>query len=307
MGVPQPAVAVLDAILRVGRREGWDVSAVYTAPVRPSGRGRRFAPSPVRARASDVGIPILTPERLGNPGEQARFRELGADLVVVAAYGLLLPPPFLYEPRHGAVNVHPSLLPRHRGAAPVVGAILADDNKTGASLIVMDEGLDTGPLLAQRSIPLTGAERAPELTAHLFGLGAAMLEEVLPEYVGGRLKPVPQPAEGATLTKRMSKSDGVIDWREDAELIARKVRAYAPWPGTATTWKGRRLAVVAAEPRDAEGLAPGQTALVGGRTLVGAGAGALQLLRVKLEGRPETGIDEFVRGHGGFLGAQLPS
>ena len=134
-----------------------------------------------------------------------------------------------------------------------------------------------------------------------------MLEEMLPDYVAGRLKPAPQSAEGATLTRRMSKSDGDIDWREDAELIARKVRAYDPWPGTATVWEGRRLAIIAAVPLRHEGLTPGQTASVGGRTLVGAGIGALELLRVKLEGRPETGIDEFVRGHGAFLGAQLPS
>lgn len=307
MGAPEPAVAVLDAVLRAARRESWTVAAVYTSPDRPSGRGRRLAPSPVRARADELGIPVLTPQRLAGPDEQARFRELGADLVILAAYGLLLPAPFLFEPRHGAVNVHPSLLPRYRGAAPVAGAILAGDNETGTSLIVMDEGLDTGPLLAQRSVPLTGAERTPELTARLFGLGGAMLEEKLPDYVAGRLKPVPQSAEGATLTRRMSKSDGDIDWREDAELIARKVRAYDPWPGTATVWEGRRLAIIAAEPLRHEGLAPGQVASVGGRMLVGAGVGALQLLRVKLEGRPETGIDEFVRGHGAFLGAQLPS
>ncbi len=307
MGTPEPAVAVLDAVRRVARRMGWSVAAVYTSPDRPRGRGRRLAPSPVRVYADENHIPALTPERLMSPEEQERFRALGADLVVLAAYGLLLPAPFLFEPGSGAVNVHPSLLPRHRGAAPVAGAILAGDQETGTSLMVMDEGLDTGPVIAQRRAPLTGNERTPELTRRLFALGAEMLEEALPAYVEGGIAPTPQPSGGATLTKRLAKADGEIDWSEPAELIVRKVRAYALWPGTATTWEGRRLAIVDAALAGESGLAPGRTASVDGQTLVGTGDGAVRLLSVKYEGRAETGVNEFVRGRGAFIGALLPS
>ena len=288
-------------------RQGWAVVAAYTAPDAPKGRGRRPTSSPVRVRAEELGIPVMTPRRLTTDEEQTRFREIDANLVVLAAYGLLLPGPFLFGPRHGAVNIHPSLLPRHRGAAPVAGAILAGDEQSGTSLVLMDEGLDTGPLLAQRSVALAGDERTSELTDRLFTLGAAMLEEMLPEYVEGRLAPSPQPSEGVTLTKRMAKADGDIDWTESALVIERKVRAYDPWPGTSTSWEGRRLAVVEAALAQGRGLAPGEVGSVGGETLVGTGEGALRLLRVKLEGRPETGVDEFLRGHGTFLGARLPS
>ncbi len=288
-------------------RQGWAVVAAYTAQDAPKGRGRRPTPSPVRERAEELGIPVMTPRRLTTEEEQARFREIDADLVVLAAYGLLLPGPFLFGPRCGAVNIHPSLLPRHRGAAPVAGTILAGDEQSGTSLILMDEGLDTGPLLVQRSVALAGDERTSELTDRLFTLGAAMLEEMLPAYVEGRLAPSPQPSEGVTLTKRMAKADGDVDWTESALAIERKVRAYDPWPGTSTSWEGRRLAVVEAALAAGPGLAPGEVGSVGGETLVGTGEGALRLLRVKLEGRPETGVDEFVRGHGAFLGARLPS
>ena len=307
MGSPATAAPVLDAVHRTATRQGWSVVAAYTAPDAPKGRGRKLTPSPVRVRAEELGIPVMTPQRLTTDEEQARFRGLDADLVVLAAYGLLLPAPFLFGPRHGAVNIHPSLLPRHRGAAPVAGAILAGDERSGTSLILMDEGLDTGPLLAQRSVELSGDERTSELTDRLFALGAAMLEEMLPEYVEGRLAPSPQPGEGVTLTKRMAKADGDIDWTESALAIERKVRAYDPWPGTSTSWGGRRLSVVEAALAQGPGLAPGEVGSVGGETLVGTGEGALRLLRVKLEGRPETGVDEFLRGHGAFLGARLPS
>ncbi len=307
MGSPATVAPVLDAVYRTAIRQGWSVVAAYTAPDAPKGRGRKLAPSPVRVRAEELSIPVMTPRRLTTDEKQARFRALGADLVVLAAYGLLLPAPFLFGPRHGAVNIHPSLLPRHRGAAPVAGAILAGDERSGTSLILMDEGLDTGPLLAQRSVALSGDERTSELTDRLFALGAAMLEEMLPEYVEGRLAPSPQPSEGVTLTRRMAKADGDIDWTEPALSIERKVRAYDPWPGTSTSWGGRRLSVAEAALARGPGLAPGEVGSVGGETLVGTGEGALRLLRVKLEGRPETGVDEFVRGHGAFLGARLPS
>lgn len=308
MGSPQSAVGVLDATVEIAAVSGWSVVATYTAPDKPAGRGRRLLPSPVRERAEALGIPVLTPRRLTLPEEQERFRELRADLVVLAAYGLLLPPPFLFEPVHGAVNVHPSLLPRHRGAAPVAAAILAGDTETGVTLMTMDEGLDTGPLLATRTVPLSGNERTPALTEQLFALGGEMLAEVLPRYVAGEVVPTPQPDEGATYTPRMTKADALVDWREPAQLIERKVRAYDPWPGTAAVWEGRRLAITEAAVDSATGdLAAGEVRTQGDAVLVGTGRGALRLLRVRMEGRPEMAVADFLRGHPAFAQARLGS
>ena len=306
MGSPEPAAALLTATVRIADANGWEVAAAYAAPDKPEGRGRRLTPSPVRRRAEELGIPTLTPAKLTPLEEIERFRARRADLVVLAAYGLLLPPPFLFEPRFGAVNVHPSLLPRHRGASPVAAAILAGDAETGATLMAMDEGLDTGPMLAQRSIALSGGERTPELTTRLFALGAEMLEETLPRYVAGEVAPSPQPQEGATYAPRLTKADGEIVWDEPAALIERKTRAYDPWPGTATRWEGWRLAVTAASAApNAGGLEPGRTRRDGDGVLVGTGEGALRLLRVKPEGGAEMPIDDFLRGRPSFADARL--
>lgn len=306
MGTPQPAVAVLDAVVEVAAANGWAVVAAYTAPDKPEGRGRRLSSTPVRRRAEERGIAVCTPKRLTMPEELERFRALDADLVVLAAYGLLLPPPFLFEPRLGAVNVHPSLLPRHRGAAPVAAAILAGDTHTGVTIMAMNEGLDTGPLLASRSIPLVGNERPLPLTERLFALGGEMLAEMLPRLVAGEIVPVPQPDEGATYAPRMTKADGLIDWSEPAGLIECKVRAYDPWPGAAAVWEGRRLVITAAAViPGGRSVAPGEVLRSGDAVLVGTGNGALQLLRVKMEGRAEMDVEEFLRGRPALSGARL--
>lgn len=308
MGSPQPAVGVLDATAGVAAANGWSIVAAYTAPDKPAGRGRRMLPSPVRRRTEQLGIPVLTPKRLTLPEEQERFRSLRPDLVVLAAYGLLLPAPFLFEPAHGAVNVHPSLLPRHRGATPVAAAILEGDTETGVTVMKMDEGLDTGPTLARWSIPLLGGERTATLTDRLFEVGGELIAEVLPGYVAGEVVPAPQPGEGVTYAPRMTKADGLIDWREPAALIERKVRAYDPWPGTATVWDGKRLAIVEAQLDSAEeDLAAGEVRMRGDAVLVGTGQGALRLVRLKMEGRPEVGIAEFLRGRPAFASARLAS
>ena len=308
MGTPQAVTPLLDVTAEVSAAQGGEVVAVYSAPDKPSGRGRRLTPSPVKRRAEELGIPVLTPSRLTLEEEQDRFRELRPGLVVLAAYGLLLPAPFLFEPPHGALNIHPSLLPRHRGAAPVVATILAGDQVTGTSLMVMDEGLDTGPVLAQRSIALEGRERTPALTEQLLALGADMLQDALPRYIEGSLTATPQPEEGVTRVPRMSKADGRIDWSESAEVIERRIRAYDPWPGTATSVGGLRLAITQAEvgPQTTS-LEPGEVRQLAGAVVVGAGRGSLRLLRVKIEGRPEADIAEFVRGRPWFTTARLPS
>jgi methionyl-tRNA formyltransferase len=307
MGSPAFTVPVLEAVLSLRLPEPVRMVGVYTAPDRASGRGRRLAASPVKEFAVSRGLPVLSPPRVTPSEEQQRFADLGADLVVLAAYGLLLPSAFLFGPRHGAVNVHPSLLPRHRGATPVPAAILAGDGETGTSIIVMDEGLDTGAILAQQRVALAGTERTPELTDRLFRLGATMLADCLPPYVAGERAPMPQPDDGATMAKRFSKEDGTIDWAQPAHVLERRVRALDPWPGTATTWEGKRLQVLdAAVGRHAPG-APGAVSRSGDGVVVSTGVGALLLRRVRLEGRSTVSAEEFVRGRPAFAGASLPS
>jgi methionyl-tRNA formyltransferase len=310
MGTPAFAVPVLQAVERIARSGGGTVVAAYAGPDRGAGRGRHLQPSPVKSYAEEAGIAVLTPRRVTSADETARFEALEADLVVLAAYGLLLPPSFLSAPRHGAVNVHPSLLPRHRGAAPVAGAILAGDTATGTTIIRMDEGLDTGPILAQSTVTLAGGERTPALTERLFALGASLLEQHLPTYLRGELEPTPQPEEGATLIKRFVKEDGTLDWSRPAFELERRVRALDPWPGTATTWEGKRLDVLEAAVVAVGGARnepPGMVVTLASGVGVVTGEGTLLLRTVRLEGRQAVTGEAFLRGHASLAGARLGS
>ena len=307
MGSPAFVAPVLDAAERFVAGQGGSIVAVYAAPDRPAGRGRAVQPSPIKRHAEAKGIPVLTPARPTNTDETEGFLALEADLVVLAAYGLLLPKPFLYEPQHGAINVHPSLLPRHRGAAPVQAAILAGDVVTGTTIMKMDEGLDTGPVLAMRNVALDGSERAPELTERLFALGASMLEETLPAYLGGTLLPAAQAVEGMTIVKRFSKADSGLDWSKPAAELERQVRAFDPWPGSATLWDGRRIEILEAEvgPTEKTGVPAGHVIDLDGGLAVGTGDGLLVLQRVRLEGRQATAARDFLRGYPKIVGATL--
>jgi methionyl-tRNA formyltransferase len=309
MGSPAPVVPVLDALVATAETRGWTVAAVYAAPDRPAGRGRGLRAAPVAERARDLGLDVLTPARLRGEAELARFRALGADLVVLAAYGLLLPPLFLGPmatggPRHGALNIHPSLLPRWRGASPVAAAIRAGDVETGVCLMRMDAGLDTGPVLARERVPLAGTERTPELTDRLFAIGAGLLTRSLDPYLTGALVPVPQDEQGVTLCGRWQKEDGALDWSRPADELERSVRAFDPWPGTFTTWNGQRLEVL--ESGVAEGsVEPGRVVSHGVVAAVGTGAELLVLGRVKQEGKRALATQEFLRGQRAFIGARL--
>ncbi|MDA1035252.1 MAG: methionyl-tRNA formyltransferase [Chloroflexi bacterium] len=307
MGTPAFVVPVLKSVEKIVEEIGGRVVAVYSGPDRPAGRGRKLAASPVKGYAVERGFDVLTPGKVTTEEEKVRFESLGADLVVLAAYGLLLPRPFLFSPLHGAVNVHPSLLPRHRGAAPVPAAILAGDSVSGTTIIKMDEGLDTGPVLAMREVPLTGKERASELTMRLFDLGARMLEECLPSYMGGELVPIAQASEGASVIKRFAKEDGSLDWTRPTAELERRVRALDPWPGTATTWQGQRIDVLEASMGDSAGASPGQVIMQGDAVAVGTGDGTLVLERVRPAGRNAMAARDFVRGRADFIGAVLPS
>jgi methionyl-tRNA formyltransferase len=307
MGTPQFVVPVLEAVERFAAANDAEVAAVYAGPDRPAGRGRKLQASPVKEYAHARGYGVLTPARVNNDDEIARFEAIGADLVVLAAYGLLLPAPFLFGPRHGAVNVHPSLLPKHRGASPVAGAILAGDTTTGTTIIRMDQGLDTGPVLAMEESPLDGTERAPELTERLFALGGRMLGTCLPAYVGAELEPQAQPTEGASVIKRFEKEDGILDWTQSAHTLERRVRALDPGPGTATTWRGERLDVLSASVGGPAGAVPGTVESVDGQIVIATGDNLLVLERVRPAGKQAMRAADFARGRAGFVGAVLPS
>ena len=308
MGSPSPVVQIMRAVQELG----FDLVAVYTTPDRPAGRGRRLEPTPVKRYAVAQGLPVYEPATLRSEAALAQFRSLSPDLVVLAAYGKLLPRPVLETPRWGCVNIHPSLLPRHRGASPVAFTILEGDAISGVTLMRMDEGLDTGPLIARRETPVLPTDTTPEMTERLFGLGVELLKDALPEYLAGTLVPRSQAAEGVTVTRRLAKEDGELDWGKTAVRLEREVRAYFPWPGSATLWRGKRLQVVGA------GVAPDRPGQSHPGTVVRVSdhprevgvvtaEGVLVLRGVKLEGRPATKAAEFLQGYPEFLDSRLPS
>src|SRR5438477_9524512 len=224
MGTPEFAATVLAALIAAGHR----LRAVYTQPPRPAGRGHRTQPSPVQKLAESHGLPVRCPASLRDAEAQADFAAIEADAAVVAAYGLILPAPILAAPRLGCLNVHASLLPRWRGAAPIQRAILADDRETGVSIMQMDEGLDTGPILLQQPVPILPETTAGELTEALAELGVRLMLEALDGVAAGTLMARPQPEEGVTYATKIRREEMRLDWRQPADTLERQVRAFAP-------------------------------------------------------------------------------
>ena len=293
LGSPDFSVPTLLALHAAGH----EIAAVYCQPPRPAGRGKHEARCPVHRLAEELGLPVRTPARLrGNAAEHAFFAGLELDAAVVVAYGLILPPAMLEAPRRGCLNIHASLLPRWRGAAPIHAALLAGDAETGVTVMRMDEGLDTGPILLARAVPIGPRARAPELHDALAALGAEMVLEALNTDPPAR----PQPEDGATSAPKLSKADGKLDWREDAALLDRKVRAFEPWPGTFFEHEGTAIRVLEAEPGPpapaARATAPPGTVLDNLAT-VACGTGALRLLRLQRPGRAPMAAEEFLRGY----------
>jgi methionyl-tRNA formyltransferase len=301
MGTPGFAVPVLERLLGAGH----DVVGVYTQPDKPAGRGKKTQATPVKAFAEAQGLRVLQPGSLKGAVAQAEFAGLKPDAAVVAAYGKILPTAVLDTPRLGCLNIHPSLLPRHRGASPVSAAILGGDETTGVTVMALDEGLDTGPLLAQVTTPVGPDEGTPALTRRLFDMGADLLIEALADLDAGHLEPQPQDESAATLSKRLSREDGRIDWSAPADHIARMVRAYHPWPGTSTRWGDLTIKVLAATVEAGDALAPGTVTVADGVIAVATGEGALAVTRLQLEGRKALSAPEFVAGHADFSGAVL--
>jgi methionyl-tRNA formyltransferase len=306
MGTAPLSCASLEALHRC---PGMQLLAVVTQPDRPKGRDLKLQPSPVKVLALRANLPVLQPERARAPQFIAEVRERQADLIVVAAYGQILPKELLEAPRFGCINVHTSLLPRYRGAAPIQWAILNDESETGVTIMKMDVGLDTGDILSQERTPIAPEDNAQTLHDRLAQMGAELLVRTIPEYTSGSLKPVPQPAIGACHAPKIKKQDGLIDWLQPARAIWNRVRGLAPWPGAFTFLPAgdqkQLLKIWAAEVAQASGPAAEVLRIEKQGILVGCGEGALRIRELQREGGRRLNAEQFVAGHPVRVGEKL--
>ena len=304
MGTPEFAVPSLRALV-----EGPYMITVVTQPDRPAGRGDKVTPPPVKVAAEEFGLSVLQPETLRDPDFRAHFAALHPKVTVLVAYGEYVAPALLDLPERASINLHPSLLPRWRGSTPIQSTILAGDDVTGVTIIRMDKGLDTGPILAQRSVPIEPEETHPELSARLARIGAELLAQTLPLWLKGEIEATPQDDAQATLTRTLAKEDGLLDWTLPAHELARRVRALQPWPGTYTYWGDRLLKIVRARPiaQDTPGK-PGTVSVLAGEDkalAVQTGQGALQLLQLQPAGKPPMEAQALLAGNPGIVGSVL--
>jgi len=285
MGTPDFAVPALDALHAAGH----DIACVYTQPPRPAGRGKKPRPSPVQARAEALGLPVRHPASLNGPEEQAEFAALNADLAIVAAYGLILPQAILDAPKQGCLNIHASLLPRWRGAAPIHRAIMAGDAESGVCIMRMEAGLDTGPVLSRAATPIGPDETTGDLHDRLARIGADLVTDTLARLP---LPEVAQPEDGVTYAAKIDKAEARVDWNRPAEEIARHIRGLAPFPGAWTVADGERIKLLGA--RRVEGTGAPGTVLHD--FTVACGSGAVQVTRAQRAGRAAQDTDSFLRG-----------
>jgi methionyl-tRNA formyltransferase len=298
MGTPDFAVPPLQAL----QENGFQVLAVVTQPDRPKGRGRKLTPPPVKETATAFRIPVIQPETVRSDEFHQRMRQLAPDLFVVVAFGQILPPSLLEIPAMGAVNVHASLLPRHRGAAPIQWAIIEGDKETGVATMMMDKGMDTGDILLMEKTPIAAEETAAELHDRLSEMGAPLLLETLKRLTAGDLSPIPQDPAKATYAPMLKKTDGEIDWSQPAERIARRIRGMTPWPGAYTFSAGMRLKIFKARvlPRDIS-VPPGTILeCMPGELRVATGKSALAISEIQGKSGKRLPIDDFL------CGCQLP-
>jgi methionyl-tRNA formyltransferase len=288
--------------LRQLHASGYRIVAVYTQPPRPAGRGMKLQLSPVHAAAEQLGLPVLTPASLKTEEAQAEFRSHGADLAIVAAYGLLLPPPVLEAPRLGCINLHGSNLPRWRGAAPIQRAIMAGDTRTGVDIFQMEKGLDTGPIHASRTVEIGPHETAGALHDRLALLAAEMLPATVTAIAQGRSQPRPQPAEGVMYAHKILKEEGQIDFKRPAAELDRQIRALTPWPGCFAYLGDERFTILKAAPVAASGVAGTVIELP---LTVACGTGALSIECLQPAGKRPMSAEEFARGRRLAAGAML--
>ncbi len=295
-GTPRFAVASLDALTEIA-----DVVGVVAQPDKPAGRGNVLTPPAVKVRAIELGIPVIQPVKVRDGALEQWLREREADVALVVAYGRILPKPMLVTPKHGCINVHGSLLPKFRGAAPIQWSILAMEREAGVTLMQMDEGMDTGAMLSTRAVTIGEDETAEQLAIRLSALGAEIVREDLPKYLQGLLTAVPQDDARASMAPMLTKEMESMDFREPAKKLHAKVRGLKPWPGTSTYLGARRLIVHESTLRDAPALsagAPGEIVRVDKDVLwVATGDGALGLTELQLEGKKRLRVREFLAGH----------
>jgi methionyl-tRNA formyltransferase len=293
MGTPDFSVPALEALVAAGR----EIACVYAQPPRAAGRGGRVRKAPVHEAAERLGIPARTPVSLKKAEAQAEFAALDLDVAIVVAYGLILPQAILDAPRHGCINIHASLLPRWRGAAPIQRAIEAGDVETGVTIMQMDAGLDTGPMLLTGRVPIDARTTGESLHDALSALGAELVVDALDRLARGDLPVTPQPDDGATYAKKLSRDEARIDWTQPAAVLERRIRAFTPWPGNWFEHDDQRIKVLAASSVDGGG-APGTVIGVGaeGGLTVACGDGALRIERLQRAGKAPADAGAFLRG-----------
>lgn len=311
MGTPDFAVPSLRALHEHADAQHWQIVGVVTQPDRPSGRGKKMAVSPVKAYAQEIGVPILQPRSYRRQPEAVdALAALAPDLIVVAAFGQILPPLVLDIPTFGCVNVHASLLPAYRGASPINAVLLAGEEETGATIMLMDEGMDTGPILAQEITPIRSDDTTASLGQRLAADGAQLLVETLPHWLAGAIAPIDQEdLPGTPSTCRMIRKEaGRIDWSQPAAHIERMTRAYAPWPSAFTTWQGQNFKIWRAQVVDGAPSAdspPGDVVDTANGPAIVTGEGLLGLLTVQPAGKRAMEIGSFLNGNPDFVGGRL--
>ena len=307
MGTAELACPSLEILTR---ESGFEVIAVVTQPDRPKGRDLKLQPSPVKQLALRKGLAVLQPERARNEAFVGELKSFRPDLIVVAAYGQILPPAILELPRLGCVNVHASLLPKYRGAAPIQWALLNDESETGVTIMRMDAGLDTGDIISQSTTAISSEDNAQTLHDRLAKLGAELLVQTLPDVVAGKIIPRPQPAEGASYARKITKEDGRFDWSQPARSLWNKVRAFTPWPGAfffqEAAPKPRLIKGWEAKVEESLAGPPGQVLSADkAGIVVGCGYGSLRILGLQREGGRRLSAQEFLAGHPLGPGEQL--
>lgn len=316
MGTPYFAAPALTALVNgaapgVLLPQGYEIVTVVTRPDKPVGRGRGVAFSPVKQAALDYNIPVWQPGSFKKAANSEALAAYRADLYIVAAFGQILPQAALDQPRYGTLNIHASLLPKYRGPDPIAETILQGDIETGVTIMQLDAGVDTGPMLLRRTTPIASQETTGSLTLKLATLGAQALLEALPIWIAGKITPEPQDESKATHTRMLRKEDGLINWERAAVVIERAVRAYTPWPSAYTYWCGKLLKIVSAQPLQVEidSAVPGTVCLqkeAGHQNLgVVTGSGLLLVKELQLEGKKAMSAEEFLRGYGQIVGQVL--
>ena len=299
MGTPDFAVPALQQLIAQH-----EVIGVVTQPDRPAGRSRQLQQSPIKQLALQHAIPIFQPEKIRRAEAIDELRQWSPDVYIVAAFGQILPQAVLDIPPHGSLNIHASLLPRWRGAAPIQAAIRAGDAESGITIMKMDAGLDTGPMLTQRAIPLAPDETGQSLHDKLAQIGGELLIETLPGYLDGRIQPQAQDEALVTYAPQIKKEEGHINWQQPAETIERLVRAFTPWPGTYTFWEGQMVKILNGATSDGH-AAPGQVIQHHRQAAIGTGSGLFYPTRLQLAGRGALSIEDFIRGRPDFSSAHL--